>query len=80
MSKLKVVLDGATRDEVDCPAARNMATKVASQQGFGGGGMCQNPVIGPVGADGEMLDGLAAMQPGTAVAGYRAEFMFANKI
>ena len=79
-NKLRVVLDGVTRDDVDSSEAREMATTVAAENGFGSGGLCDNPVIGPFGVNGEMLEDLEALSPHAEVTGFRAEFTFANRV
>ena len=77
--KFLVVIDGAERADVDSPAAREMARDAASAAGFGAGGMCDQPVTGPLGEDGEMLEGAEALSPTVTVAGFRTEIMFAQR-
>lgn len=78
--RLRVVIDGAVRDEVDSPAARDLARHTAADAGFGGGGMCDMPIIGPIGEDDEILEGLAALDSSTQPRGYRAEYLFAQRV
>jgi len=79
-NKFRVAIDGTERGDVDDRAARDLAMETAAANGFGNGGLCDNAVIGPVGADGEMLDGHDVLDPAITVIGFRAEFMFANRV
>jgi hypothetical protein len=79
MDKLKIVVDGESRDEVDHQATKELARQEASRRGFSGGGLTDTPIIGPVGPDGEMLDGIYALNPNITVIGFRAEFLFAQR-
>lgn len=79
MDKLKIVVDGPDRGSVDGQEAKNMARKEASDRGFGSGGLCEIPQTGPVGPDGEMLEGADALDPNIDLQGYRTEFMFAMR-
>jgi len=78
-NKLLITLDGATRDELDAVATRQMAQEAAASFGFGMGGLCAPPVIGPIGTDGEIINDATALDPNTTVVGFRAEFTYANK-
>lgn len=78
-NKLLIILDGATRDEMDAVATRQMAQEAAAGYGFGMGGLCAPPVIGPVGTDGEIINDATALDPNTTVVGFRAEFTYANR-
>jgi len=79
--KLKVVIDGGTREEAESKACKEMAIKIASQNGFGGGGFCEQPVVNGVNAETkEILKDEEAFDPNVKLAGYRAEFMFANRL
>lgn len=78
--KLLVVVDGADRSDVDSLEARDMAREAAAAAGFGAGGMCEQPVIGPIGPDGNMLEGEDALNPNIEVQGFRTEFMFAQRL
>jgi len=79
MDKLKVVIDGQDRGEVEHQRCKELAREEASRRGFSGGGMTDNPIVGPVGTDGEMLDGADALDPNAQVVGFRAEFLFAQR-
>jgi len=78
-NKYLVVIDGAELNDVTGPAARTLAQDAAAAAGFGAGGMCDQPVTGPLGEDGEMLEGAAALNPATTVAGFRTEITFAQR-
>lgn len=78
--KLLVIIDGADREEVESSAAKSLARDTAVQMGYGGGGMCDQPSIGPLGVDGNIVEGLAALDPKTEMQGFRVEFMFAQRI
>ena len=78
--KLLVVIDGASREEVDCPDARKLAQKTAAEAGFGSGGMCDQPIIGPIGPDGEMLEDADALNPELIGHGFRVEYTFAQRV
>jgi len=77
--KLLIVLDGDSFDEVQGIKAREMAREIAASRGYGAGGMTDQPVIGPIGVDGQMLENEDAINPNAEVVGYRVEFLFANK-
>ena len=77
--KLRVVVDGSDRADVDSLASRDLARAEASKRGFGDGGMCDQPTIGPIGPDDQILDGMDALDPAAEVRGFRAEYMFAHK-
>lgn len=79
MNKLKIVVDGATRGDVESTKAKELAQKEASVRGFGGGGMCETPQTGPVGPSGDILDGEDALNPNIEIHGYRTEFVFAQR-
>jgi hypothetical protein len=79
MDKLLIAIDGADRGEVEGQEARDMARKAASEAGFGAGGMCDQPITGPLGPDGEMLDGADALTPELIGNGFRTEFLFAQR-
>lgn len=79
MDKLLIAIDGADRIEVESQGARDMARKAAAEAGFGAGGMCDQPVTGPLGPDGEMLDGMEALNPELTGHGFRTEFLFAQR-
>jgi hypothetical protein len=79
VDKLKIVVDGADRADVDSPEARTLARDAAAAAGFGAGGMCDQPITGPLGEDGEMLEGAAALDQTIPVQGFRTEFMFAQR-
>jgi len=79
MDKMLIVIDGATREEVDSPEARDMARHAAAEAGFGSGGMCDQAVIGPLGPDGEMLEGADALNPDLIGHGFRSELLFAQR-
>jgi len=78
--KLLIVVDGADRSDVDGPKAKAMAREAAAAAGFGAGGMCEQPVTGPLGPDGDMLEGADALNPNIEVQGFRTEFMFAQRL
>ncbi len=78
VDKLLIVIDGADRSEVDGQEAKELAREEANTRGFGAGGMCNVPVTGPIGPDGEMLEGADALDPNIEVQGFRTEFMFAR--
>lgn len=79
VDKLRIVIDGPDRATVESTAARELAQKTATERGFAGGGLCEVPQIGPVGADGEMLEGADALDPNAQIIAYRAEFTFARR-
>lgn len=79
VDKLRVVIDGENYEEVSSAAARELARTTATQQGFGNGGQCDVPVTGPVGPDGKMLEGMAAVQESAPVTGFRTEFLYTNR-
>ena len=79
VDKLRIVIDGDSYDEVCGADARELARATSVQQGFGNGGQCEQPVIGPVGPDGKMYDGIAAMQASAQVTGFRGEFLYTNR-
>jgi len=81
-SRLKVAVDGAGREEVAGAEARKFAQDEAARRGFGPGvgGLCENPNIGPIGADGEFVKDNDVLDPNTQISGFRAEFTFAQKI
>ena len=78
-SKLRVVIDGAERADVDSREARVLAEQTAVAAGFSGGGLCSQPVIGPIGPDDEIVDGADALNPDINMQGFRAEFLFAQR-
>jgi hypothetical protein len=80
MDKLKIVIDGVDRGTVESQATRDLARTEASNRGFGAGGLCENAIVGPIGPDGEMLDGADALDPSIQTQGFRAEFMFAQRM
>jgi len=77
--KLKIVIDGDTFEEVQGIQAREKAREVAASRGYGSGGMTDQPIVGPIGVDGQMLENEDAINPNAEVTGYRVEFLFANK-
>ena len=77
--KLRIIIDGPDRAEIEDLGARDMARKAAAEAGFGDGGMCDSPVIGPIGPDGNMLEGADAVDPNAVVQGFRAEYLFAHR-
>ena len=79
VDKLLIVVDGADRAEVDGQEAKELAREAASAAGFGAGGMCDQPVTGPIGPDGDILEGPDALNPNIEVQGFRTEFMFAQR-
>jgi hypothetical protein len=80
VDKLRVVIDGDSFEEVSSAPARELARTTAVQQGFGNGGQCDMPITGPVGDDGKMLEGMAAIQETAPVTGFRTEFLYTNRI
>lgn len=78
-NKLRVVVDGPDRTSVENRAARELAQKEAAARGFSGGGLCETPQTGPVGGDGEMIEGEDALNPNVVIVGYRTEFTFAQR-
>lgn len=79
MDKLLIAVDGADREEVESQEAKDMARKAAAEAGFGSGGMCDQPITGPLGPDGDMLDGADALDPELIGNGFRTEFLFAQR-
>lgn len=79
VDKLRVVIDGESFDEVSSAASRELARQTATQQGFGSGGQCDQPIVGPVGPDGEMYEGLAIVKESAVVVGYRTEYLYTNR-
>ena len=79
-NKLRVVIDCSDREEAEAATTRDEAMRVAAENGFGNGGLCDNPVISPIGSDGEPLEGLEATSPGATVLGFRSEYTFANRV
>ena len=79
VDKLRIVIDGDNFDEVSSAAARELARTTATQQGFGSGGQCDQPIVGPVGPDGKMMDGIGVMQGDAQVVGFRVEFLYTNR-
>ena len=79
MNKLRVVVDGETREEAESTAAREMASQISAENGYGNGGLCETPIVGPIGASGDVLEDVAALEPNAEVIGFRAEFTFANR-
>ena len=45
----------------------------------GRGGQCDQPIVGPVGPDGKMMDGIGVMQGDAQVVGFRVEFLYTNR-
>jgi len=80
VDKLRVVIDGDSFEEVSSAPCREMARSASIQQGFGNGGQCDQPATGPVGPDGEMLEGAAVLSGAVSVTGYRSEFMYTNRL
>ena len=79
--KLRVVVEGQTLDEVSGKEARDMAMTKAGEVGYGNAGFSDSPDIGAIDtATGEMLDGVAALDPKRERSGYRAEFTFAKRL
>jgi len=78
--KLRIVIDGADRGEVESKEARDLARTAAVEAGFGTGGMCDQPITGPIGPDGEMMEGADALNPTIPVQGFRTEFTFAQRV
>jgi len=79
--KLKIVIDAASRDEADSKPCKDMAIKVAAENGFASAGFCETPSVNPVNADtGEVLKDEEAFSPDTKLGGYRSEFLFANRL
>jgi len=79
--KLKVVIDAGTREEAESRACRDLAVKIASENGFSNAGLCEVPTINPVNAETDDILGDAdAFNPNTKLGGYRAEFLFANRL
>jgi hypothetical protein len=83
-AKLLVVVDGDTMEEVQSSDARNLALATADENGFGNGGLNDNPIIGAIDAEtNEMLDDgniKVALDPKRKLQGYRAEFTIAKRI
>ena len=79
VDKLRIVIDGANFEEVSSAACRELARKTATEQGFGSGGLCDQPIVGPVGSDGNMLEGMVAVDGMTPVVGYRTEYLYTNR-
>jgi hypothetical protein len=80
VDKLRIVIDGDSFEEVGSPACRELARNTSVSQGFGNGGQCDQPITGPVGADGNMLEGAAVLQSDVPVSCYRSEFLYTNRI
>ena len=80
VDKLRIVIDGDSFEEVSGATCREMARTESVQQGFGNGGQCDQPITGPVGPDGSMLEGMAVLQGNVPVAGYRSEFLYTQRI
>lgn len=79
-NQLKIVIDAQTRAEAESEEARKLAQKSAADYGFVNSGLNALPVIGPVGADGEIIDDARVLDPNVEVTGFRAEFLFVNMI
>lgn len=79
VDKLRIVIDGDNFEEANSAACRELARTTAVQQGFGNGGQCDQPIIGPVGPDGQMLEGAAALASDAPVVGFRAEYLYTNR-
>ena len=79
-NKLQVAIEGQNLEEVQASPAKQMAIKVAAEQGFGNGGLCEQPAVGAFHKEtGDFLGDDDAFVPGTPVGGYRAEFTFAQR-
>ena len=79
--KLVVVIDAGTREEAESKPCKDMAIKIASENGFANAGFSQTPVVNPVNAvTDEVLVDEEAFNPNVKLGGYRAEFEFANRI
>jgi hypothetical protein len=79
MNKLRVIVDGETREEAESTAARELASQISAENGYANGGLCETPQVGPIGADGDVLEDVSALEPGIEVIGFRVEFTFANR-
>lgn len=79
--KLRVTLDADSRTEFDGLPAKQMAMKVAAENGFGNGGLCEQPQVNAVNeATDDLLEDKDAFNPTARIKGFRAEFTFANRI
>lgn len=80
MNKLKIAVDGGDRTAVEGAEARKLAQAEAVRRGFVNGGLCETPQTGPIGPDGELLDGADALNPNLQLQGYRTEFTYAQRM
>jgi len=79
--KLRVVIDGETMQEAKSKACKDLAIKIASENGFANAGLCETPIVNGINAaTGKILEESEVFDKNTKVAGYRAEFLFTNRI
>jgi hypothetical protein len=79
--RLRVVIDAETRDEAESKTCRDLAVKTASENGFANAGFCDTPMVNPLNAEtNEVLKDEEAFNPTTKLGGYRAEFLFAQRL
>lgn len=78
---IQIVLDGDSREEVDSPAAREMALQVAGQHGYGNAGLSEAPMVGAIDTEtDDILDGPQALDPNRPRSGYRGYFKINKRL
>jgi hypothetical protein len=80
VSKLRIAVDATTLDEAQSREAKDLAAEEAARRGFSGAGLCEIPFTGPVGPDGEYLEGAVVLTAAADVSCYRTEFTFSQRV
>jgi hypothetical protein len=80
-TKMKIVVDGANMEEAMSGNAKQLAMQTAAAHGFGNAGISEFPNPYPLHADtGEPVKDEEAFSPNVRVGGYRAEYVFVQRL
>jgi hypothetical protein len=79
--KLVVAIDSESMEEIQGPAARQLALEFGNEHGYGNAGLSNQPNFGAVDpVTDDFLEGVAALTPGQAVKCYRAEYELQKRL
>jgi len=81
VSKMCIVIDADSREEAESRACQSLAIKTAGEHGFANAGFSATPTVHAINeATKEVVQDAEAFDPNTKVSGFRAEFMFSQRL